>query len=320
MSIYPRPYAGWHKDIYGGGKESHHLWAQDWLIKWRDEIFFLDGSKIDLKKDVPCIRMHPKDHIKTLSWGPTDKAGQYRQLQAQMLKQGAFVEAFYLEANLILNKRFPSGNNYAREITLAESFLARLHSEGKIKVSEAQLKEIESRQKLRREIDVRELADLRRQVPVLESILGASTARLQSMQWQVDATSTRQVNAIKELQGKITEIKATLERCYGLERQLRYEIGDVRLDRALERLKAFSPDELKAQRQSREVTMESRLREAVKLIKPLTVANHRQAIDEVVVQQRMQVQELKHAQKLQHRAEEAQREQQRQGLQHRMQP
>ena len=321
MTIYPRPYAGWYKDVRGGdGKQAHHLWAQAWLKKLAKEIRFLDGSKIDLRNDVPCIRMHRKDHADTLSCGNKHSAEKYRKLQAQMLKQGAFVEVFYLEANVILNKRFPSGHNYAREIALAEAHLALLHHQGKLRIGEAQLKEIEARQQLRREIDVRELAELKRQVPELESLLNSSLARLQNMQLQHESVRARQAREIEHLQGKISELKMTIERCHGLERQLRYEIGDMRLDRALERLRSFTPEELTAQRLSREQTIESRIRETVKLIKPLTVINHRQAVDEVVVQQRMERQQLLQEQQERQRIDEVQRQQQYQRIQQTMRP
>jgi hypothetical protein len=320
VDIYPRPYAGWHRDIFGGGKEAHHLWAQEWLKKWAEDLRFVDGSKIDLSRDVPCIRMHKKDHAETLSWGPRGRAGHYRKVQAQMLKQGAFLEAFYLEANVILNKRFPSGHNYAREIALAEAHLVQLHNQGKLKIGEAQLKEIEARQQIRREIDVRELADIRRQLPALESLLNASIGRLQNTQFMAESVRASEAKEIELLKQKITELKMTIERCHGLERQLRYEIGDTRLDRALERLKSLTVEELATQRQSREQTLESGLRETVKIIKPLTVANYRQAVDEVVVQQRIERQQLQQEQQMRQSIEEAQRQQQYQRIQHTMRP
>jgi hypothetical protein len=78
------------------GMDSHHTPAKG---AYEDDIP-LDPD------DGPAIKMDPKDHQDTASWGSSEEAREYRETQRQLIKNGKFKEAVEMDVKDIKTK-FP---------------------------------------------------------------------------------------------------------------------------------------------------------------------------------------------------------------------
>ncbi|MFI3253575.1 MAG: hypothetical protein R3Y63_04435 [Eubacteriales bacterium] len=103
------------KESDGTTQEVHHMPA--------DSISELSRG------DGPAIVMEKADHRQTASCGNSLEAREYREQQAELIKEGKFREAVQMDIDDIREK---FGDKYDSEIADMEKYLDKLESEGKI--------------------------------------------------------------------------------------------------------------------------------------------------------------------------------------------
>jgi hypothetical protein len=120
----PERAGGSHKAVSANTKEGYsesaHLVAQD---AYKDRIPLT-------KNEGPAIYMPKEDHMRTASWGSSDKAIAWRQKQRDLVEQGKFMEAMEMDIQDIRNK-FPDGR-YEKGLKQALEYAKQLDP-GKLK-------------------------------------------------------------------------------------------------------------------------------------------------------------------------------------------
>jgi hypothetical protein len=125
--------------------EAHHVFA-----------YSAYKGACDLNKNQgPSIRMESTDHEETASWDHRDGATEYRTEQRSLIEQGKFGDAWMKDVNDIRSK---FGTKYDEHLVQAESHLLKLDAERKIQLEQAFKAEIEKRQDLQKEIEIKRTA------------------------------------------------------------------------------------------------------------------------------------------------------------------
>lgn len=99
----------------GDKMDSHHMPSSDAIKE----------SNLT-RNEGPAIKMDPKDHQKTASWGSSKEAEAYRAKQAEFIRQGRFREAQQMDVKDIRSK---FGNKYDEGIKQAEDYTRSLPPE-----------------------------------------------------------------------------------------------------------------------------------------------------------------------------------------------
>jgi hypothetical protein len=98
----PEKAGGSHKVVSAktrkGQSQSNHMPAKDAYL---DRIPLTEGEG-------PAIWMTEADHMKTESWGSSDKAKAWRQKQSELIEQGRYMEALEMDI-MDIRKKFPDG-------------------------------------------------------------------------------------------------------------------------------------------------------------------------------------------------------------------
>jgi len=81
------------------------------------------------REDGPAIVMDYKDHRQTASCGMSKEAEEYRQKQADLIKDGKFMEALQMDIDDIHDK---FGDKYDKEIAEAVEYAKKLQEEGRV--------------------------------------------------------------------------------------------------------------------------------------------------------------------------------------------
>lgn len=96
--------------LKGGRLQRHHI-LSSYVIKKNPDGKLPAGMN---RNNAPAIQMTPADHRQTLSWGNKKSAREYREKQAQLVREGKIDEVFRME---ISSTREKFGNKYDDALT-----------------------------------------------------------------------------------------------------------------------------------------------------------------------------------------------------------
>jgi hypothetical protein len=115
-------------------KHVYYLWAPRAIedIEGNPHVRFIDGSEVDIERDIPQILMSERDCINAPTWGSSARARIERNIQRTHLEKGEFVDQFRWGLNLVLPSLKKDEAFFLGSVRDADNYLKRLIEQGKI--------------------------------------------------------------------------------------------------------------------------------------------------------------------------------------------
>jgi hypothetical protein len=119
-----------------GEENIHYLWSPKAIIdvEGKPQVRFIDGTKVNIDEDVPCITLSERDCINANSWGSSYRARIHQDVQRSLLIEGKFLCAFNYDVDSTLKIFHDKSKQLSLVVAIqaTDKYFNRLLTEGKI--------------------------------------------------------------------------------------------------------------------------------------------------------------------------------------------